>query len=311
MSILQDMNKEIKKYGFFKGLKSTIKSIFMYDKWCQDEDNNATKEWETKKEEFYIKAKPIVENYINENGYEGIASASFEIDGEELKLNYSWNKGPKIKQIWRIISESFQKKYFGEVGIFDEDDYYDFGNPKTHYNSFVVLHLIDATIKFPFCGSKYYLVNRNPLLKYLVEYHKIYPEIKITNYLLSVVVSFFVKVAKLWTLDTYGDDYYDKLGTLNQEERRRKAWNSEELHQLLNGYTNPESTDNAALFARNIGDKNLTSNLEMIAADIVFKYIHCKYEDRNKIFFINEETNELRKLPEIERMLDEKEAFSD
>ena len=271
-------------------IKDFFKSIFKPEEYEREKDAAKRAKWRVEEKEFYKKAQPVVEKYLGEKGYEYFTSAEITIDGKEYSVG---QYGVCENQIHKIISERFQIENFGEI-IFEEN--HDFSINDSRGYCLTTLDYI--SYQFGFCRSKFYLEKRNPYLKFLKAYHKLNPEVKITDIFLLIVEAFFEGMAELFVYDKYGDDYYDKPGRLSEDERRDKAWSDERLHDLLDDLSNPDNPDNAALFAKNI---------EECTANLIIKYEYCEYEDRYEIFFGSKESKELLPASEIERRLDSKE----
>ncbi|MCR5349169.1 MAG: hypothetical protein K6E59_06165 [Bacilli bacterium] len=284
-----------------------FKKLFKPEEYKKEQQEKLEAKWRRKAAVFYVKAKPIVETYIDDKGYEGFAYRTYNVEGTEYYACGDWLDN----QIGRIISEKFQMDTFGEL-VFDDD--FDNGDGRKMENEPVLILLSRYPLEFGFCKTKFYLQNRNPYLKFLVAYHKVNPDIKINSDLIATVDSVFRQAAETFVYEKYGDDYYDKPGRLSEDERRDKAWADEELHGLLNELTDPRNPDNAAFFAENIDTPSLSLGLGAIGlnvadrtAEAILKYRDCKYKDRRSLFFRNDGSKKLLSASEIERKLDAKE----
>lgn len=274
------------------GIKDFFKSIFNSEQYEKDKQAKWNEEWKQKAEVFYPKAKPIVEKLIDEQGYEYFQQKTITIEGQSFRVSeFSW----LANQIHRIFSEKFQIDTFGEL-LFEENHEYSSGN-----RSYILKDLCDYSYSFGFCDSKFYLKNKSPYLKFIVEYHKVNPEIKISHDLLFAVKVFLENLAELFVYDKYGEHYYDKPGKLTEDERREKAWSDERLLSLFNEVIDPNNPDSAALFAKNISD------ISIEASNSILKYMYCEYDDRYQLFFGDLNSKNLLKASEIERRLDSKE----
>ena len=132
--------------GFFKSL---IKSIFKPDEWQKEQDEKRAEEWRQKAASFYEQAKPIVNKYIDNKGFEYFDQARITIDDKEYNVGtFGWLEN----QLHRIFSERFQIDTFGEL-IFDED--HDFG--RNNKRSYMLRELEYNAYEFGFCDSKFYL----------------------------------------------------------------------------------------------------------------------------------------------------------
>ena len=228
-----------------------------------------------------------------------LADGKITVNGKTYLLLHH---GPEEHAIHKLLSERFQKEKFGEV-IFEESFEYQattemFGEkyPKQYgYKWHCVLDILAFAQEYKCIGmedadsEKY-----NPLLKYLINYHNKYPEVKLTPNDLEMIISLLYVESDDWVYKVYGDDYYerDRIEYKTEDELRDEAWSNPKIMKVLFDAIAPGNERYAYLYAKNLFKHDADENYDLKHLLAYFPDVEPS-EKRKKMFFLDDGCEEL------------------